>query len=222
TTEEAWERLVPVIQDLLDEIHDQKFFRYWLSRRAKPWAPAELEAARGLLKMGGWHNSIARETARKIAHFMMGGDMERPELMAMREELVQQKKVRLVVAGHTHQTQVCLIGSDKESDRFYVNTGTWRNRIPSTPDERTFGKINALTYIMPFTSEEDRQHQHKTLGTFDYWSGYTRHFMTDESREAGFEKTSTAEDAKDAKEESKTEGAHAMMLHNTMATWNAS
>ena len=176
SAEEAWDRLVPVIQDILDDIHDQEFFRYWLSKRAKPWAPAELEAARGLLKLGGWHNRASREAARKIAHFMMGGDTARPELIAQREEVLQQKKVRLVIAGHTHQPELCLVGSDPEADRFYINTGTWRNRIPSAPDARTFGRIKTLTYVMLFSSVEDSRLGNKTLGTFDYWTGYTQHF----------------------------------------------
>jgi len=182
SAEEAWERLVPVVEDILDEVHDQKFFRYWLRRRAQPWAPGELEAARGLLKLGAWRNQASREAARKIAHFMLGGDTARPELIAQREELFAQKAVRLVVAGHTHQPDLCLIGSDPEADRFYINTGTWRNRIPSTPDERRFGRIKALTYVMLFSSAEDNRLGNKTLGTFDYWTGYTQHF--EDEREA--------------------------------------
>jgi predicted phosphodiesterase len=96
--------------------------------------------------------------------------------MAQHEELLQEKKVRLVIAGHTHEPQLCLIGSDPEADRFYINTGTWRNRIPSTPDERTFGRIQALTYVMLFSSAEDNRLGNKTRGTFDYWTGYTQHF----------------------------------------------
>lgn len=176
SAEEAWERLVPVIQDILGEIHNQKFFRYWLQQRAQPWAPAELEVARGLLKLGGWKNRASREAARKIAHFMMGGDTTRPELIAQREKLLQEKEVRLVIAGHTHEPQLCLIGSDPDADRFYINTGTWRNRIPSTPDERTFGRVKALTYVMLFSSAEDNRLGNETLGTFDYWTGSTQHF----------------------------------------------
>lgn len=176
SADEAWDRLVPVIQDILDEIHGQEFFRGWLARRAKPWAPAELEAARGLLKLGGWHNRASREAARKIAHFMMGGDTARPELVAQREKVLQEKKVRLVIAGHTHNPEVCLVGSDPEADRFYINTGTWRSRIPAGSDERTFGRIKALTYVMLFSSAEDRRLGNKTVGTFDYWTGYTQHF----------------------------------------------
>ncbi|HZQ17526.1 MAG TPA: metallophosphoesterase [Terriglobales bacterium] len=179
SSEEAWERLVPVVVDILDEIHDQGFFRYWLRRRAKPWAPAELELARGLLKLGGWRNRASREAARKISRFMMGGVTAQPDVLAAREKLVQKKNVRLVVAGHTHNPEVCLIDSDQKTDRFYINTGTWRNRIPSTPDQRTFGRMKALTYVMLFSSKEDSRINRETSGTFDYWTGYTQHFEDD-------------------------------------------
>ncbi|HVH89211.1 MAG TPA: metallophosphoesterase family protein [Terriglobales bacterium] len=170
SAEQAWEKLVPIIQELLSEIHGNKFFRYWLSHRAKPWAPAELEVARGLLQMGGWHNRAAREAARKIAHFMMGGEPDQPELSAMREELIQNNQVRLVLAGHTHTPEVCLIKSDESGDRFYINTGTWRDVIPSTPDRRTFGRMRALTYATLYSKSE----QDEGCNSFDYWTGFTK------------------------------------------------
>jgi UDP-2,3-diacylglucosamine pyrophosphatase LpxH len=170
STEEAWEKLVPVMQDLMAEIHDNKFFRYWLARRAKPWAPAELELARGLLQIGGWRNRPAREAARKITRFMMGGEPDQPHLSAMREELVNSNKVRVVLAGHTHFPEVCLIKSDESGDRFYINTGTWRDVIPSTPDGRTFGRMRALTYVALYSKAE----QAESCNSFDYWTGFTK------------------------------------------------
>lgn len=184
SAEEAWEQFVPVVEDILDEIHDQGFFRYWLRRKAKPWAPAELEAARGLLKLGGWRNRASREAARKISRFLLGGETPRPELIAQREKLIQKKKIKLVVAGHTHNPEVCLIGSDEKSDRYYVNTGTWRNRILSTSDQRMFGRMKALTYVMLFSSKEDSKVNKDTSGTFDYWTGLTQHFEGDEEERA--------------------------------------
>ena len=170
STEEAWEKLVPVMQELLSEIHDNKFFRYWLARRAKPWAPAELEVARGLLELGGWRNRQAREAARKITHFMMGGEPDQPELSAMREELIANNRVRVVLAGHTHAPEVCLIKSEESGDRFYINTGTWRDVIPSTPDGRTFGRMRALTYVTLYAKSE----QDESCNSFDYWTGFTK------------------------------------------------
>lgn len=176
SAEEAWEKLVPVLQELLEEIEENPFFHHWLKRRAKPWAPAELDAARRLLKLGAWRNRLAREVSRKISHFMMGGETDRPELMAQKERVVQDDSVRLVLAGHTHSPQVSLIKADPESDRFYINTGTWRNSIPSTPDGRTFGLVKALTYVMLFSAKEDPKGPGRQFGSFDYWTGYTRHW----------------------------------------------
>jgi UDP-2,3-diacylglucosamine pyrophosphatase LpxH len=173
SAEEAWERLMPIVQQVVEEIHDHPFFNHWVKTRAKPWATAELEVARGLMKLGGWKNRVARETARKIAHFMMGGDMPKPELFAMREELIGKEQVRLVLAGHTHSPDVCLVGSDPCSDRFYVNTGTWRDRILTTPDERTFGRINALTYVELISSAERKGASEKG-DSFAYWNGVTQ------------------------------------------------
>jgi UDP-2,3-diacylglucosamine pyrophosphatase LpxH len=176
SADEVWEKLVPVLQVLLEEIEDNPFFRHWLWRRAKPWAPAELDAARRLLKLGAWRNRVAREVSRKISHFMLGGETDRPELMAQREEVVQNDSIRLVLSGHTHAPQVSLIKTDREADRFYINTGTWRNSIPSTPDGRTFGLTKALTYVMLFSGKEDPKGPGRQFGSFDYWTGYTRHW----------------------------------------------
>ncbi len=174
TPQEAWECLVPVILDLLAEIHDKPFFRYWLAKRAKPWAPAELELARGLLELGGWRNRAAREAARKIAHFFLGGEQPAPNLFAAREELLQKNKVRLVISGHTHAPFVTLLKSDASGDRFYINTGTWRDVIPSTPDRKTFGRMRALTYVMLFARREQSEREAERTNSFDYWNGFTR------------------------------------------------
>ncbi|HEU5453426.1 MAG TPA: hypothetical protein VFU76_15630 [Terriglobales bacterium] len=174
TPDQAWDRLVPVILDLLDEIHDNKFFRYWLERLERPWAPAELELARGLLKLGGWGNAAAREASRKIAHYFLGGEQPEPQLYAAREEVLQENKVRLVISGHTHFPLVTLLKSDASGDRFYINTGTWRSVIPSTPDRRTFGRMRALTYVLLFAKEEQQRREGKPTNSFDYWSGFAR------------------------------------------------
>jgi UDP-2,3-diacylglucosamine pyrophosphatase LpxH len=174
TPEEAWERLLPVIRDLLDEIHDNRFFRYWLSQRAKPWAPAEMELARELLHAGGWRNRLARGAARKVTHFLLGGEIPKPELYAAREELLLKNKVRLVISGHTHAPEVTLLKADQTGDRFYINTGTWRSVIPATPDRRTFGRMRSLTYVMLFAQREQAERDGKKTNSFDYWNGFTR------------------------------------------------
>ena len=59
---------------------------------------------------------------------------------------------------------------DEAGDRFYINTGTWRDVIPSTPDRRTFGRMRALTYVTLYAKSE----QTEACNSFDYWTGFTK------------------------------------------------
>jgi len=184
--EQAWERLVPVIKLLMDEVHENKFFRRWLAERARPWTPVLLDSSRVLLKMGAWRNPLARELSRKLSrHFLGGGLTGKPEIIAQREQVVGNGRVRLVIAGHTHAPHVSLVSSDRDSDRFYINTGTWRNSIPATPDGRMFGRMKAMTYVLLFSSQEDPEGSGPQYGSFDYWTGFTRHWKRDNTKAAG-------------------------------------
>ena len=66
-----------------------------------------------------------------------------------------------------------------------LNTCTWRNRIPATPDGRMFGRMKAMTYVMLFSSEEDPEGSGPQYGSFDYWIGFTRHWKRDDTKEPG-------------------------------------
>jgi hypothetical protein len=84
--------------------------------------------------------------------------MERPstEVYAARESSIRTGQHRFLVAGHTHQPQVSLIANDLHGDRYYVDTGTWRNRVPATPDYRQFGQLKTLSYVTIYGPNEDR------------------------------------------------------------------
>jgi hypothetical protein len=64
--------------------------------------------------------------------------------------------------------------ADRSGDRFYINSGTWRSVIPSTPDQRTFGRMRALTYVLLFARREQEKRDGKRTNSFDYWTGFTR------------------------------------------------
>lgn len=184
--EQAWERLVPVIELLIDKVHENHYFRRCLAERARPWTPALLDLSRVLLKMRAWRNPFARELSRKLSHHFLGGGLaEKPEVIAQREQAVASGRAGLVIAGHTHAPHVSLLSSDREGDRFYINTGTWRNRIPATPDGRMFGWLKALTYVMLFSSEEDPEGSGPQYGSFDYWTGFTRHWTRQDTKKPG-------------------------------------
>ena len=40
-------------------------------------------------------------------------------------------------------------------EKYYINTGTWRNVIPATETFEDFGRLKALTKVMIFSPTED-------------------------------------------------------------------
>jgi hypothetical protein len=108
---------------------------------------------------------------------MIGDRDSGPERFVAREKDVKDREVRFIVAGHTHHPKVALITADRHGERYYVDTGTWRNRIISTAmGIRQFGRLKALTYAVVYGSMEDKGNRSESakLESFDYWSGFTQ------------------------------------------------
>jgi len=90
--------------------------------------------------------------------------------------------VRAVIAGHTHEPQVALLDATSGVERYYIDTGTWRNRVPATPDEGGFGQLKALTYVVAYGRDEDPGKEQPPAGSaklwsLDYWSGFTQRWL---------------------------------------------
>ena len=75
------------------------------------------------------------------------------------ESLVKDKNMgcQCVVSGHTHFAEAALISGSLGNDRYYLNTGTWRNVIPATQNFKEFGRLNAITKIVIFLPQEKNE-----------------------------------------------------------------
>jgi hypothetical protein len=81
--------------------------------------------------------------------------------------------IQFILYGHTHiPLQRPLDGEVKEV--FYLNTGTWRNRIYKTvgldrsPD---FIELNQMTYTIFYRKDEDLNDKKADTLSFDVWTG---------------------------------------------------
>ena len=77
---------------------------------------------------------------------------------------------------------MALIANDRQGERYYVDTGTWRNRVPSTPDYKQFGRLKTLNYMVAYGPDEDRgalPADGIKIASFDYWSGYAQGWERD-------------------------------------------
>ncbi|MFL5384601.1 MAG: hypothetical protein ACJ8GN_18925 [Longimicrobiaceae bacterium] len=190
----AWNAVEPVLRKILAELSDNAFLRQSLKARDRMGVDV-IDAVQTFLSLKLWKLSRKLPSAaiESIANRAHGAPGKPPVDYAAREAAVMDGRARLLIAGHTHNPTVELAASDKtHGERYYVDTGTWRNRVPSTPDGLGFGHLKALTYVVVYASNEDPQSgvgdprgpaadpgspaAMARLFSFDYWSGVTQRF----------------------------------------------
>lgn len=174
----VWSLLEPVLRRLLENIHRHPFLREWLRRLNRPWHIDVVDFMRILLGVRIWRWGIPFWLARWLSRKALQRHAAMPdtERMAVRERGVRQGDYYFLLAGHTHTPRVNLLHADSLGERYYVDTGTWRNQVPASPDFTDFGRLKALTYIIIYGPDEDkgRPPQPDKRLSFDFWTGFTQ------------------------------------------------
>jgi hypothetical protein len=84
------------------------------------------------------------------------------------------KRIRFVLYGHTHDPACHVLDGAGGREVFYLNTGTWRNRIQRTvgldrgPD---FAELKQMTYSVFYAADEDTGSKEAGTVSFDMWTG---------------------------------------------------
>lgn len=182
----AWNAVMPVVIDILEQLHNDPFLLYWLDKFDQPWLDL-IDAVQAILAAKPWRwasRFLPLEMAEKIAGLALKSTEKRPstEKYAARESAIRSGQVRYVIAGHTHSPRVSLIANDQHGERYYVDVGTWRNRVPSTFDYRQFGRLKSLSYMIAYGPNEDRgalPPERLKIASFDFWSSVTQGWERD-------------------------------------------
>lgn len=168
---QAWAVIEPLLRRVLSRLASDPWMRRWLVRR-------RMFLALFLLRLRLWR--ITRRIPSTLVRRLLSAGKEPPPPVkfAAKEPALRSGRARYVIAGHTHNPAVELAVADGDGGRYYVDTGTWRNRIPVAPESTGFGRLKALTYVIVYGPEEDPGETDggASLGSFDYWSGFTQRF----------------------------------------------
>ena len=174
-----WETVRQLGYELLEEIHDDPFLTHWLDIMDKQWRWETIDAIQIALDLKVWRwAGIPLSLAEQISNSTLNSVKKDvpPEQFAMREATIQDREALFVIAGHTHSPKVALLARDKEGERYYIDTGTWRNRVPANHDYTAFGKLKTLTYVVLYPYDEDLGNlkpNRKTVSV-DSWTGFTQ------------------------------------------------
>jgi len=62
--------------------------------------------------------------------------------------------IKCLIMGHTHVPEVEVIKVSTGIEKYYINTGTWRNQLPAAADKLQFGHLRMLSKILVFGPDE--------------------------------------------------------------------
>ena len=179
----VWKAIEPIIYALLEKVHDDPFLKESLEKMDKKWRLDAIDVIQTTLALKSWRLAgIPLGLAQFISNTVLGNWRDEPgvETLASKEKVIQSGEYRFVVAGHTHRPNVALIASDEIGERYYIDTGTWRNRVPATPDYKAFGRLKSLSYAIIYGPGEDKGESAQTgkVSSIDFWSGVTQRWYS--------------------------------------------
>ena len=91
-----------------------------------------------------------------------------PAAYALREPALQDGKIRLVIAGHTHHPDHVSLGPKQtRSHAFFLDTGTWRTRIDAG-EAGSFGRLRSYTMVFCYCGDELKADRRR----FETWTGH--------------------------------------------------
>jgi UDP-2,3-diacylglucosamine pyrophosphatase LpxH len=86
----------------------------------------------------------------------------------------EKSSVRIITYGHTHFPLQVPLDGNMDREVFYLNSGTWRNRMHKTvgldkaPD---FVNLKQITYTIFYRKDEDTKGKASGTVSFDVWTG---------------------------------------------------
>lgn len=183
TPREIWEQAIrPVVVRLLDRLSEDPFLSYWLDRLDQENVPDLVDAIQTILTLKAWNwTGLSLGQIELVSGLALACHQSSavPQTLAAREAPIQTGSCLFVVAGHTHEPRVELIGHRPAGEQYYVDVGTWRRVIPATRDFLSFGRVNALSYAVIYGPQEDPANPRLAgkVASLDFWSGVTQRWV---------------------------------------------
>ncbi len=110
-----------------------------------------------------------------IAPLYRRSNIEDQSETILKEESLREadSTVRCIVSGHTHYPLVQLMKVEKGVETYYINTGTFRNVITSTPSLHNFGRLRSKARVLIFKQDERNPEYNRETGwSFDFTTRY--------------------------------------------------
>ena len=158
------------IKSYIENVVEKTIDNYFAIPYVKEWIEehdtlSPLDAADKLEYMLYLSKLLPMDWAEKLLKIFSYFETKEPHY----EEMAEKEKALYVAYGHTHNENVSFLGVDKRFHRYYINTGTWRERILAS-NTGVFSRYKTMTYAIFYKPEE----RMTDFPSFELWNGALR------------------------------------------------
>jgi len=170
---QTWELMEPCFLRVFQNLSENQLIEDYISD-TENLKFAQRVALNGLLDSKLFTQNIPywtiKETMKQISKTLKH---KSPMKYVKREALIRDADsgCKCVISGHTHFPEVSLISATGGHQRYYINTGTWRNVIPATRSFNGFGRLNAMSKVIVYPPNELPGEIEQSSWSFDFLSG---------------------------------------------------
>ncbi len=168
---EIWNMIEPVFRELLDEIARDSNITddvMTLSNTKKLNKRAVMRIFKARVWRRGlpvWMFNALINPAMKKSGLDSDMDIVQKESF-LRDE---SQNLRCLVSGHTHNAIVKLLSVEDGIEKYYINSGTFRNVITTTPDQNKFGRLRSKARVLIYEKgEQNPEYTRETGWSFDF------------------------------------------------------
>ena len=168
---EIWKMIEPVFRELLDDIAFNPTLRSDIMAFTN-FGALGTRAILSIFKARIWRrglplwmfNALINPAIKKTGN---DSDIRLIEKEAFLRNGIQ--NLRCLISGHTHNAMVRLLSVDDGIEKYYINSGTFRNVILTTPNQAKFGRLRSKSRVLIYEDgEQNPEYTRETGWSFDF------------------------------------------------------
>jgi len=168
---DVWRFIEPVMQKLLDELAVSPDIGTSLINYGQ-LKKASAATLKSVLRTRLWRHGLPFWVIKTLLNPLVGKSKIDTHLdVIMREECIKKENspYKCIVSGHTHNALVDLLKVENRVEKYYINSGTFRNVLTSTPNMGNFGRLRSKARVMIFSQKErNPEYDRETGWSFDF------------------------------------------------------
>ncbi|MEA3327169.1 MAG: hypothetical protein U9R53_07645 [Chloroflexota bacterium] len=169
----TWELMKPCFKRVIESLSDNSLIEKFISNSSNLNKSQQL-LLNGLLDSDLLMQDIPywmiKQTMKQVSKSIK---LKSPVKWVKHEKLIRDTHsgCKCVISGHTHFPEVSLISALEGDQRYYLNTGTWRNMIPATKNYQDFGRLEAMAKVIVFPPVKNQNNKAEVPWSFHFLSG---------------------------------------------------